>query len=45
MFSAVGILAMNGEVDVCAQHGRDLGGESPLVSWPQRANGSATAQG
>lgn len=30
---------------VCAQHGRDLGGESPLVSWPQRANGSATAQG
>ena len=30
---------------VCAQHGRDLGGESPPVSWPLRAKRSATAQG
>ncbi len=29
----------------CAQHGRDLGGESPPVSWPQRAKRSTTAQG
>jgi hypothetical protein len=29
----------------CAQHGRDLGGESPPASWPQRAKRSATARG
>jgi N-formylglutamate amidohydrolase len=27
----------------CAQHGRDLGGGSPPVSWPQRTKRSATA--
>lgn len=30
---------------MCAQHGRDLGGVSPPVSWPQRAKRSATARG
>jgi hypothetical protein len=29
----------------CAQHGRDLGGGSPLVSRPLQAKRSATAQG
>src|SRR5690606_22847551 len=30
---------------LCAQHGRDLGGGSPPVSWPQRTKRSATARG
>jgi hypothetical protein len=28
---------------LCAQHGRDLGGGSPPVSWPQQTKRSATA--
>ena len=31
------------ELLLCALHGRDLGGESPLVSWPQQTKRSATA--
>src|SRR5574338_162259 len=30
-------------VRLCAQHGRDLGGASPPVSWPQRTKRNATA--
>jgi hypothetical protein len=38
-----GTPALQDGEDLCAQHGRDLGGGSPPVSWPQRANGKATA--